>query len=171
NLISTFCPFFSIASSAVYGSCRHLRRRQSLVTYSSLIKAAEEPWSIRALNVIGEPSALVPAKHFQYRWGVCSGETSLRGLKTGRKVWLLTDKNPLLSDSPLPSTVDALGATYTVGLRDIPRTAATGWMLDSLDEVEVSARDAIVVTAATCLVRTLSYFEIVFAVLEHFWWR
>src|ERR1700691_3309206 len=67
NLISTFCPFFSIASSAVYGSCRHLRRRQSLVTYSSLIKAAEEPWSIRALNVIGDPSALVPARHFQYR--------------------------------------------------------------------------------------------------------
>ena len=68
------------------------------MTYSSLIKAAEEPWSIRALNVIGEPSASVPARHSQYRWGLCSGEASLRGLKTGCKVWLLTDEKPLLSD-------------------------------------------------------------------------
>src|ERR1700719_602957 len=124
NFTSTFCPFFSIASSAVYGSRRRLRRRQSFVANSGLIKAAEEPWSIRASNVIGEPSTSLPAKHFQYRWGVCSGDASLRGLTTCGTAWLLTDEKPLLSESPLPSTVDAFGAT-----------------------------DAVVVTAATRLVR------------------
>src|SRR5882762_5924769 len=152
NLTSTFCPFFSIASSAVYGLCRRLRRRQSFVTNSGLIKAAEEPWSIRASNVTGEPSTSLPAKHFQYKWGTCSGDASLRGLKTGGTVCLLTDEKPLLSDSLLPSTVDVFGATYAVGLRDIPKTAATGWMLVSSDEAEVLAMDALVLTAATRLV-------------------
>src|SRR5882762_7648064 len=152
NLTLTFCLFFSIASSAVYGSCRRLRQRQSLVMNSGLIKAVEELWSIRASNVTGEPSTSFPAKHFQYKWGTCSGDASLRGLKTGGTVWLLTNEKPLLSDLPLPSTVDAFGVTYAVGLRDIPKTAATGWILVSSDEAEVLAMDALVLTAATRLV-------------------
>ena len=43
NAIVTFCPLFFMASSAEYGSGRRLRRSPSIDTYSSLIKAAEEP--------------------------------------------------------------------------------------------------------------------------------
>ena len=93
---------------------------------SSLIKAAEEPWSIRASNVMGEPSTSLPTKHLQYRCGTCKGDASLRGPGTGGEIRLLTDEKPLLLDLPLLSTVDVFGATYAVGLWDIPSTAVTG---------------------------------------------
>src|ERR1700729_399559 len=43
NEISTFCPLFSIASSAEKGFRSGLRRRPSLFTYDSRIKTEEEP--------------------------------------------------------------------------------------------------------------------------------
>lgn len=115
NLIFTFCPLFSIASSTEYGSGRCLRHRRSLVTCSSLIKTVEDLWSIRASNVIGNSSGTLYARQHQYKWGICITDTSVRGhtivATTG---WGLSLTDLELSESFKPNppmTLDWLGVT------------------------------------------------------------
>src|SRR5882762_2909278 len=152
NSILTFCPFFSIASSTEYGLGRRLRCRQRLVTCSSLIKTVEDPWSISASKVIGKASGPVYARHRQYRWGTCMADASIRGCTIVAAIgWglPLTDADPELSESSRPSiTLDWLGAIYAAGLRDIPRTAATGCGTDSFEENEAVDVEVEVVLAA-----------------------
>ena len=101
-----------------------------MFTYDSWIKTEEEPWSISVLNVRG--NLLVPhARQFQKRWGTCIPDASIRGCIIVAVIGntLLTEAEPELSESLIsrpPITLEALGAIYVVGLRDIPRMAATG---------------------------------------------
>ena len=71
------------------------------------------------------------ARQFQKKWGICIADASIRGCITAAVIGntLLTEAEPELSESLIsrpPITLEALGAIYAVGLRDIPRTAATG---------------------------------------------
>ena len=70
---------------------------------------------------------------------------------------LLTDDSLLLAESlPLnPMTLETLEAMYAAGLRDMPRTAATGCTAESVEENDVVVLGVAleVETAATALPR------------------
>jgi hypothetical protein len=67
NCISTFCPLFSIASSAEKGLGSFQGQRPILFTKELHIKTAEEPWSINASNIMGKVLLAPLIKQHQYK--------------------------------------------------------------------------------------------------------
>ena len=76
--------------------------------YCSLINTADDLWSIKASNFIGNSLVLLLVKQRQYRCGMCSSDPSLRGRYMQGNVITLSLSESLLG-CPL-ITLEALGA-------------------------------------------------------------
>src|ERR1700685_1244832 len=143
---TTFCPLPSIASSTTSGTSSFRRRKPNWVVKSSRIRTVCEPSSMRASNVTGNSRSAPLVEHLHTRWGTFSGAIAPRGhaadasrtvsmtAVTVRDTGLLLQVGEVTNLSvspPLPGesrTLESFGGIYAKGVRDEPKTAATGCM-------------------------------------------